>query len=142
MQKKFRVLTPFLSQMAAADNTTKPRDYYKVLEVDYDATDENIKLNYRRLALKWHPDKHKGDSTVTAKFQEINEAYNVLSDPVKRCDYDLTGACEIEKYSLQEYLARFKGMILTCNGLGINHTDRCLYCRSPHLIESIDSLDE
>ncbi|KAL1362440.1 hypothetical protein HN51_010700 [Arachis hypogaea] len=138
MQKKFRVLTPFLSQMAAADNTTKPRDYYKVLEVDYDATDENIKLNYRRLALKWHPDKHKGDSTVTAKFQEINEAYNVLSDPVKRCDYDLTGACEIEKYSLQEYLARFKGMILTCNGLGINHTDRW----SPHLIESIDSLDE
>ncbi|MED6164325.1 hypothetical protein PIB30_088729 [Stylosanthes scabra] len=140
MQTNFRVSTPFLSQMAAADNTTttKPRDYYKVLEVDYDATDENIKLNYRRLALKWHPDKHKGDSAVTAKFQEINEAYNVLSDPAKRCDYDLTGACEIEKYSLQEYLTRFKGMILTCNGLGINHTDRW----SQHLIESIDSLDE
>ncbi|XP_019454361.1 PREDICTED: uncharacterized protein LOC109355585 isoform X2 [Lupinus angustifolius] len=109
--------------MAATDVTTK--DYYKVLEVDYDATDENIKLNYRRLALKWHPDKHKGDNAATAKFQEINEAYTVLSDPAKRLDYDLTGTCEIHKYSLQEYLARFKGMILTCNGLGINHADTC-----------------
>ncbi|OIW05571.1 hypothetical protein TanjilG_23357, partial [Lupinus angustifolius] len=77
------------------------KDYYKVLEVDYDATDENIKLNYRRLALKWHPDKHKGDNAATAKFQEINEAYTVLSDPAKRLDYDLTGTCEIHKYSLQ-----------------------------------------
>ncbi|XP_073306587.1 uncharacterized protein [Primulina huaijiensis] len=51
------------------------KDYYKVLEVDYDATDEAIKLNYRKLALKWHPDKHKGDCAVTEKFQEINEAY-------------------------------------------------------------------
>ncbi|CAL0334270.1 unnamed protein product [Lupinus luteus] len=102
---------------------TPPKDYYKVLEVDYDATDENIKLNYRRLALKWHPDKHKGDIAATAKFQEINEAYTVLSDPAKRLDYDLTGTCEIDKYSLQEYLSRFKGMILTCNGLGINHAD-------------------
>ncbi|KAG5139081.1 hypothetical protein JHK84_032849 [Glycine max] len=110
--------------MAAADNTNPKKDYYKVLEVEYDATDENIKLNYRRLALKWHPDKHGGDSAVTAKFQEIIEAYNVLSDPAKRLDYDLTGICEIEKYSLQEYLARFKSMILTCNGLGINQTDR------------------
>ncbi|PNY09159.1 chaperone dnaJ-domain containing protein [Trifolium pratense] len=99
-------------------------DYYKVLEISYDATDEDIRLNYRRLALKWHPDKHKDDSAVTAKFQEINEAYNVLIDPAKRLDYDLTGSCEIEKYSLQEYLARFKGMILTCNGLGISHEDR------------------
>ncbi|XP_025980308.1 uncharacterized protein LOC114380558 isoform X1 [Glycine soja] len=125
--------------MAAADNTN-PKDYYKVLEVEYDATDENIKLNYRRLALKWHPDKHGGDSAVTAKFQEIIEAYNVLSDPAKRLDYDLTGICEIEKYSLQEYLARFKSMILTCNGLGINQTDRC--CSPPRkaLISALDCL--
>ncbi|KAG6671155.1 hypothetical protein I3843_Q011900 [Carya illinoinensis] len=51
------------------------KDYYKVLEVDYDATEENIRLNYLRLALKWHPDKHKGDSAATVKFQEINAAY-------------------------------------------------------------------
>ncbi|KAL6127378.1 hypothetical protein ACLB2K_075419 [Fragaria x ananassa] len=76
------------------------KDYYRILEVDYDATDENIRLNYRRLALKWHPDKHNGGAHVTAKFQEINEAYEVLSDPAKRLDYDLTGICEIDKYTL------------------------------------------
>lgn len=131
------MLTPFLYHMAAADNTN-PKDYYKVLEIDYDATDEDIRFNYRRLALKWHPDKHNDDSVVTAKFQEINEAYNVLSDPAKRFDYDLTGACEIEKYSLQEYLARFKGMILTCNGLGISHNDKW----SQQLIEGFEQLDK
>ncbi|OAY41782.1 dnAJ-like protein slr0093 [Manihot esculenta] len=107
--------------MEGNENTTQ-KDYYKILEVDYDATDEMIRLNYLKLALKWHPDKHRGDSTVTAKFQEINEAYKVLSDPAKRSDYDLTGIYEIDKYTLREYLARFKGMILTCNGLGIGHT--------------------
>ncbi|XP_039122873.1 chaperone protein DnaJ-like [Dioscorea cayenensis subsp. rotundata] len=98
------------------------KDYYKVLEVDFDATDELIRLNYRKLALKWHPDKHKGNSAVTAKFQEINEAYKVLSDPAKRLDYDMSGSYIINRFSLREYLARFKGMILTCNGLGIDHS--------------------
>ncbi|CBI26473.3 hypothetical protein VitviT2T_024050 [Vitis vinifera] len=107
--------------MESNDSSTH-KDYYKVLEVDYDATNEKIKLNYRRLALKWHPDKHKGDNAVTEKFQLINEAYKVLSDPAKRLDYDLTGNYEIDKYTLREYLTRFKGMILTCNGLGISHT--------------------
>ncbi|RZC69352.1 hypothetical protein C5167_032471 [Papaver somniferum] len=128
------------------EHRCEPRflDYYKVLEVDYDATDEKIRINYLKLALKWHPDKHKGNDAVTVKFQEINEAYKglylevcnitcgatmlprkaimtVLSDPAKRLDYDLTGNYEIDKYSLREYLTRFKGMILTCNGLGIDH---------------------
>uniref|UniRef100_A0A0D3F966 J domain-containing protein n=1 Tax=Oryza barthii TaxID=65489 RepID=A0A0D3F966_9ORYZ len=99
-------------------------DYYKVLEVDYDASDDTIKLSYRRLALKWHPDKHKGDNDVTAKFQEINEAYTVLSDPAKRLEYDLSGCYELNRYTLREYLTRFKGMILTCNGLGIDHSSK------------------
>ncbi|XP_010549852.1 PREDICTED: uncharacterized protein LOC104820903 isoform X2 [Tarenaya hassleriana] len=107
--------------MEDRDNSP-PKDYYKILEVDYDATEEKIRLNYRKLALKWHPDKHKGDSAATAKFQEINEAYNVLMDPDKRFEYDLTGIYEIHKYTLREYLSRFKGMILTCNGLGISHS--------------------
>ncbi|KAK3229374.1 hypothetical protein Dsin_001255 [Dipteronia sinensis] len=107
--------------MEPNENSTH-KDYYKILEVDYDATDEKIRLNYRKLALKWHPDKHNGDSDVTAKFQEINEAYKMLSDPAKRLEYDFTGIYEIDKYSLSEYLARFKGMILTCNGLGISQT--------------------
>ncbi|KAL8043677.1 hypothetical protein ABFX02_08G000500 [Erythranthe guttata] len=111
-----------------------PKDYYKVLEVEYDATDDNIRFNYRKLALKWHPDKHKGDIAVTAKFQEINEAYTVLSDPDKRLEYDLNGNYEIDKYTLGEYLSRFKGMILTCNGLGISHTS----IRSQPLMELKD----
>ncbi|XP_058206453.1 uncharacterized protein LOC131319977 [Rhododendron vialii] len=108
--------------MEGNEETSSYKDHYKVLEVDYDATDEKIRLNYRRLALMWHPDKHKGDKAVTAKFQQINEAYTVLSDPAKRLDYDITGNYEINKYTLPEYLTRFKGMILTCNGLGLGHT--------------------
>ncbi|XP_013621970.1 PREDICTED: chaperone protein DnaJ-like isoform X1 [Brassica oleracea var. oleracea] len=104
------------------DNNSPKKDYYKILEVDYDATEEMLKLNYRKLALKWHPDKHNGDTMATSKFQEINEAYNVLMDPDLRFEYDLTGIYEIHKYTLREYLARFKGMILTCNGLGISHS--------------------
>ncbi|KAL4595672.1 hypothetical protein ACB092_12G107800 [Castanea dentata] len=120
------------------NHNTIQKDYYKVLEVDYDATDEKIRLNYRRLALKWHPDKHKGDSAVTAKFQEINEAYRVLSDPAKRIDYDLSGIYEVDKYTLREYLARFKGMILTCNGLGISQTA----IWTQQLMETDDLTDE
>uniref|UniRef100_A0A1D1Y1R7 Chaperone protein DnaJ n=1 Tax=Anthurium amnicola TaxID=1678845 RepID=A0A1D1Y1R7_9ARAE len=106
--------------MEGGDGGEPHKDYYKVLEVDYDATEEDIRLSYRRLALKWHPDKRKDKNDVTAKFQEINEAYRVLSDPDKRLDYDLSGSYEINRYNLREYLTRFKGMILTCNGLGIN----------------------
>ncbi|XP_031265401.1 uncharacterized protein LOC116123811 [Pistacia vera] len=122
--------------MEANDNSTN-KDFYKILEVDYDATDEKIRLNYRRLALKWHPDKHNGDSAVTEKFQEINEAYKVLSDPDKRLEYDFTGIYEIDKYTLREYLARFKGMILTCNGLGISQPS----IWTPQLKETNDFAD-
>ncbi|OEL14511.1 hypothetical protein BAE44_0024469 [Dichanthelium oligosanthes] len=111
-------------QSCSSQNDPRSEDYYKVLEIDYDASDDTIKLSYRRLALMWHPDKHKGDNDVTAKFQEINEAYKVLSDPAKRLEYDLSGCYEINQYTLREYLTRFKGMILTCNGLGIDHPSK------------------
>ncbi|KAL5542530.1 hypothetical protein UlMin_010240 [Ulmus minor] len=106
---------------------TTNNDHYKVLEVDYDASDENIILNYRRLALKGSPNKHKGDGTVTTKFQEINEwclCFAVLSNPEKRIEYDFIGIYEIDKYTFvitsQEYLKRFKGVILMCNGQSIS----------------------
>uniref|UniRef100_A0A0V0H7R3 Putative dnaJ-related protein SCJ1-like n=1 Tax=Solanum chacoense TaxID=4108 RepID=A0A0V0H7R3_SOLCH len=54
---------------------SKPKDYYRILEVDYDATEEVIRSNFIRLALKWHPDKQKDQDSATSKFQEINEAY-------------------------------------------------------------------
>ncbi|KAF7140290.1 hypothetical protein RHSIM_Rhsim06G0073700 [Rhododendron simsii] len=54
---------------------SKLKDYYGVLEVDYDATDDAIRSNYIRLALKWHPDKQRDQDSATLRFQEINEAY-------------------------------------------------------------------
>ncbi|XP_059591017.1 uncharacterized protein LOC100248914 isoform X1 [Vitis vinifera] len=67
---------------------SKPKDYYGMLEVDYDATEDAIRSNFIRLALKWHPDKQKDPDNSTIRFQEINEAYQVLSDPAKRREYD------------------------------------------------------
>ncbi|MBA0554987.1 hypothetical protein Golob_014057 [Gossypium lobatum] len=55
-------------------------------------------------------------------FSLSSYSFAVLIDPDKRFEYDITGIYEIDKYTLREYLARFKGMILTCNGLGIPHT--------------------
>ncbi|KAH9626653.1 hypothetical protein KSS87_005191 [Heliosperma pusillum] len=100
---------------------SKPKDYYRILEVDYDATEESIRSNYIRLALKWHPDKQKGEDGATSKFQEINEAYQVLSDPIKRQEYDAKGMLQFD-YNITEYLNRYKGLILTCNGLGMKYS--------------------
>ncbi|WMV26911.1 hypothetical protein MTR67_020296 [Solanum verrucosum] len=97
-------------------------DYYRILEVDYDATEEVIRSNFIRLALKWHPDKQKDQDSATSKFQEINEAYQVLSDPVKRQEYDKKGMLRAYDYNIVEYLNRYKGLILTCNGLGMKHS--------------------
>ncbi|XP_011622169.1 uncharacterized protein LOC18431030 isoform X1 [Amborella trichopoda] len=97
---------------------SKSKDYYKILEVDYDATNDDIRSNYIRLALKWHPDKRSEDG-ATIRFQEINEAYKVLSDPIKKRVYDRHGVLHIQDYSCIEYLHRFQGLILTCNGLGM-----------------------
>ncbi|KAI0523094.1 uncharacterized protein LOC110098513 [Dendrobium catenatum] len=98
---------------------SKPKDYYRILEVKYDANEECIRSNYIRLALKWHPDKKKGEDCSTSRFQEINEAYKVLSDPAKRRAYDREILPQIQDYNFIDYLNRHKGLILTCNGLGI-----------------------
>lgn len=67
-------------------------DYYKILEVSRDASEADIKKAYRKLALKWHPDKNPDDQeTATKKFKEISEAYEVLSDSQKRKVYDRYG---------------------------------------------------
>ncbi len=66
-------------------------DYYKILGVDKNADDKQIKKAYRKLALKYHPDKNKGNKQAEEKFKEINEAYTVLSDPEKRKKYDQYG---------------------------------------------------
>ena len=68
------------------------KDYYKVLGVGQNATTDEIKKAYRKLAKKYHPDKSKGDKASEEKFKDVNEANGVLSDPVKRKKYDQFGA--------------------------------------------------
>jgi len=67
------------------------KDYYAILGVSRTATDKDIKLAYRRLARKYHPDVNPGDKSAEGRFKEINEAYEVLSDPEKRKKYDQFG---------------------------------------------------
>src|SRR5258708_12463788 len=73
--------------MAATDK----RDYYEVLAVQREATVDDIKKAYRRMAVKYHPDKNPGDADAEEKFKEAAEAYGVLSDDEKRARYDRFG---------------------------------------------------
>ncbi len=68
------------------------KDYYKTLGVEKNATSEEIKKAYRKLAMKFHPDRNPGDKSAEEKFKEITEANEVLSDPEKRKKYDQLGA--------------------------------------------------
>ena len=67
------------------------RDYYDVLEIDRNASQDEIKKAYRRLAKKHHPDTNPDKKTEGEKFKEISEAYEILADPDKRSNYDRFG---------------------------------------------------
>ncbi|HSN57876.1 MAG TPA: molecular chaperone DnaJ [Clostridiaceae bacterium] len=67
------------------------KDFYEVLGLQKGASDEEIKKAFRKLAIKYHPDKNQGDKEAEEKFKEINEAYQVLSDPEKKAKYDQYG---------------------------------------------------
>src|SRR5881392_1508322 len=71
--------------------TTEKRDYYEVLGVPREAGIDDIKKAYRRMALKYHPDKNPDDAGAEEKFKEAAEAYGVLSDEEKRARYDRYG---------------------------------------------------
>jgi molecular chaperone DnaJ len=70
---------------------TEKRDYYEVLAVSRTATEEEVKRSYRKLAVKYHPDKNPGDPHAEEKFKELGEAYDVLIDADKRAAYDRFG---------------------------------------------------
>jgi curved DNA-binding protein len=68
------------------------KDYYKILGVERNAAEKDIKRAYRKLAVQYHPDKNPGDARAEERFKEINEAYEVLGDPTKRAKYDQLGS--------------------------------------------------
>ena len=72
------------------------RDYYDVLGIDRNADEKTIKKAYRKLAKKYHPDTNAGNADAADKFKEVNEAYDVLSDPKKKKMYDQFGHAAFE----------------------------------------------
>ena len=72
------------------------RDYYNVLDVNKNSTSEQIKAAYRKQAIKYHPDKNKGDKASEEKFKEASEAYHVLSDEERKQNYDNFGHAAFE----------------------------------------------
>ena len=68
------------------------KDLYEILGIPKGSNDQDIKNAYRKQALKYHPDKHKGEKEAEEKFKEINQAYEVLSDKSKRQQYDTFGS--------------------------------------------------
>ena len=84
-------------------------DYYQVLGVDKKATADEIKKAYRKLAVKWHPDKNPNNKAAEEKFKKISEAYAVLSDPKKREQYDQFGSADQyrQQYSQEDIFRGF-----------------------------------
>ncbi len=99
-------------------------DYYKTLGVGKTASGSEIKKAYRKLALKYHPDKTKGDKALEAKFKEISEAYAVLSDPEKRKQYDTFGSEGFQQRYSQEDIFRGTNMADILKEFGFGSTSQ------------------
>ena len=94
------------------------RDYYEILDVSRTATDQEIKSSYRKLALKFHPDRNQGDKKAEDKFKEAAEAYAVLSDPDKRASYDRFGHAGVRGAGQGFDPSQFTGFEDIFSGLG------------------------
>jgi curved DNA-binding protein len=84
------------------------KDYYKILGVTKSASPDDIKKAYRKLAMKYHPDRNKSNKEAEEKFKEISEAYAVLSDSEKKKQYDMFGAEGFQqRYSQDDIFSSF-----------------------------------
>ena len=81
---------------------------YEELEIPRESTQEEIKKSYKKLAMKWHPDKRADDPTATEKFQRISHAYSILQDPKKRSCYDKYGTVDEDNWNFEEFMKNFK----------------------------------
>ncbi|MDR9502053.1 MAG: J domain-containing protein [Desulfurivibrionaceae bacterium] len=95
-------------------------DYYKILGVDKTADSAAIKKAYRKLAMKYHPDKTAGDKAAEEKFKQANEAYAVLSDPEKRKEYDTYGSSDFSQRYSQEDIFRGSDLGSILREFGMN----------------------
>lgn len=95
-------------------------DYYKLLGVEKNASPEEIKKAYRKLALKHHPDRNKGNKDAEEQFKKISEAYAVLSDKEKRQQYDTVGSAGFQQRYSQEDIFRNADMGDILREFGIN----------------------
>ncbi|MBA0700613.1 hypothetical protein Goari_022861, partial [Gossypium aridum] len=106
--KRFFLLCAFSYAIVAIAE----KNYYEILQVPKGASDEQIKRAYRKLALKYHPDKNPGNEEANKRFADINNAYEVLSDSEKRSIYDRYG-----EEGLKQHAVRAGG------GMGVNMQD-------------------
>ena len=95
-------------------------DYYKLLGVEKNASPEEIKKAYRKLALKHHPDRNKGNKEAEEQFKKISEAYAVLSDKEKRQQYDTVGSAGFQQRYSQEDIFRNADLGDILREFGIN----------------------
>ena len=118
------------------------RDYYEVLEVDKSTPQEEIKKAYRKLAIKYHPDKNQGNKASEEKFKEASEAYHVLSNKERRANYNQFGHAAFEGAGGRGGFANFDFTSTFSDIFGSDIFDNFLYvCFFPKPLQLLQGLE-